>query len=551
MLSTRWPAISYKAFFALLFALSALLYSLPAIMPFLREVCLFLTALPFIPLSSTRSTHGQRGVNVTCGSTQNANILLQWHQPASTKINDLSSALESEGVYGFIFNSSQGSLDTYNWCNMPHTNPLTYPKASSDFELEYVEVIHRHHKRTPYASNTFPEETYPWNCDEAALTFGGKPINPYGNDSAATYWDVYTSSSNLLQPDGFNGTCQFPQITREGLDDSWQHGVDLKVVYHDLLGFLPADYSRGAVSYRVTNNVITSQVASMLIAGMYPAQASLDTALLIQPDSIDSLEPSYSCPYSSDLFDSYGSGSSSPGWRGHMDRSAVLKTRLDSVSGVDPNDSGWTMSWDHYCRIPPLSKGYYGADYLAVDNLSSRLCHSKPLPCNANNSSKCVSMAEANEVFRLGQYEYSFIYRDNQQSLPASVAGYGIWIAELGQNIRQAMEPVGSQSPESQSSTTKVKYRHNVAHDGSMSRLLSILQLDEMVWPGMGAEVVFELYSKASCWYVRVLWGGQVMKSSHPALGHMDMLPVDHLLYYFEGLVGPEASKVPSLCVRD
>jgi hypothetical protein len=33
-----------------------------------------------------------------------------------------------------------------------------------------------------------------------------------------------------------------------------------------------------------------------------------------------------------------------------------------------------------------------------------------------------------------------------------------------------------------------IKYRHNIAHDGSMAPLLGFLQIDAMVWPGMGSE---------------------------------------------------------------
>ena len=72
-----------------------------------------------------------------------------------------------------------------------------------------------------------------------------------------------------------------------------------------------------------------------------------------------------------------------------------------------------------------------------------------------------------------------------------------------------------------------------------------------MVWPGMGSEVrtglhfpffpcslrahdldstqiVFELYSKPnqSYYYIRVLWGGQPMKTSTP-MGVLDMVPLD------------------------
>ena len=76
-----------------------------------------------------------------------------------------------------------------------------------------------------------------------------------------------------------------------------------------------------------------------------------------------------------------------------------------------------------------------------------------------------------------------------------------------------------------------------------------------MVWPGMGAEVVFELFSKAGksgkderCYYLRVLWGGQILRSSHPAFGRMDMIPIGTFLAYVDGLVGQRGSKIPEMC---
>lgn len=300
-------------------------------------------------------------------------------------------------------------------------------------------------------------------------------------------------------------------------------------MYHDLLHFLPAEYDPNLVSYRVTNNVITSQVASMLIAGMWPSRADKQTPLLIQPDSIDSLEPAYTCSRASALYSSYGVGSTNPAWTAHLRASTPLTQTLDAISGVNADAADWHQSWDHY-----------------FDNLSARLCMAKPLPCKIGNSTDCVTIAEAEGVFRLGEYEYSFIYRDSTESLPASVASFGIWIAELAQNLRHAM----GEGPSSTFNTTSasVKYRHNVAHDGSLSRLMSILQIDKMVWPGMGSEIVFELYERSGCYFVRVLWSGEVMTSSNPTLGYMDMLPVGTLLGYIDGLVGVGASKVPGLC---
>ncbi|RMZ83977.1 hypothetical protein DV737_g1283, partial [Chaetothyriales sp. CBS 132003] len=435
---------------------------------------------------------------------------LSWYKPNATRINNLTSVINGTGVFGFQFQPvTPPSLppNTYNWCNMPRVNPTTYTPAPDGYKLEYVEVIHRHHKRTPYADNTFPHETYPWYCDDEALAYAGIPIPD--SDSVNVAWNVYTSPVNPFGPSGFNGSCQFPQITAGGLNDSRQHGKDLFRVYHDKLAFLPSTYDASKVSYRVTNNVITSQVASQLILGMYPGTVNTSVPVLIQPDSIDSLEPSYTCTASSSLYSAYGVGSGATNWTAHLNDSAALFKKLDAISGINATDLDWHQSFDHY-----------------FDNLSARLCHNKPLPCKAGTSAStddCITQDDADAVFRAGEYEYSFIYRDSPASLAASTSSYGVWVAELSANLQAA-----------QKGSSSVVYRHNVAHDGSVSRLLSILQVDAMVWPGMGSEVVFELYS--------------LLHSSNPGLGYLNLVPVAALTDYIDGLVGTSAAKVPGLC---
>jgi 2-phosphoxylose phosphatase len=446
---------------------------------------------------------------------------LTWHAPNSTIINNLTAVVNGSGIYGFQFTAHTPDdvpYSRYNWCNMPHVRPQEYIKAPSDYELVYVEVIQRHHKRTPYADNTFPHETYEWKCDDEALLYYGIPIPD--SKAAQIAWSVYTTSTNPFAPAGFNGTCQFPQITGQGLNDSRQHGLDLFDVYGNTLNFLPITLDSKKVVYRVTNNVITSQVASQLILGMYPSTSGKVTPVLIQPDSIDSMEPNYDCPFSDTLRKSYSVGSNATNWTLHLNQSKHLFAKLDAVSGVNVSDPDWHNWFDHY-----------------FDNLSARLCHDKPLPCSADNGSFCITNEEADAVFRRGLYEYSFIYRDAPQSLAMSTAGFGVWMAELVQNLRDVMN-----------GETEVLYRHNVAHDGSMSRLLSILQVDVMVWPGMGSEVVFELYKREECYYLRVLWGGQVLRSSNPTLGLLDMVPVESLLRYVDWSVGRGARMVPELC---
>ncbi|KKZ66033.1 hypothetical protein EMCG_08204 [[Emmonsia] crescens] len=450
---------------------------------------------------------------------------VSWYPPKSTEINDLDGLLNRTGVYGFIFDASKTpdqDYGTYNWCNMPHVRKMEYKIPSKEYTLQYIEVIHRHHKRTPYSSNTFPEESYPWYCDDEGLFYYGQPMS--GLDSAQTYWAGFENPINPFKPPGFKGTCIFPQITKEGLDDSWQHGRDIYGVYHDKLRFLPRTLDLDRVSFRVTNNQITSQVAGMLINGMY--NPNYPVPLAVESSSTDSLEPKYSCPRSKNLFSSSRSAPNTA-WSAKVAASQPLLARLDAISGVPSDAASWHESVDPY-----------------FDNLSARLCHSKPLPCSLTDSSKCISRTDAETIFRLGQFEYSYIYRDAPMSLDASAGSLGVWVAELVQHIRDQM----------QGKDGKKIYRHNVAHDGSVSRLLSVLQVDVMVWPGMGAEVVFELYQKRKRkggFFIRVLFGGQVLTSSSPQLGRLDMVPVEKVLGYFDGLVGQRAGNIKWLCKEE
>ena len=145
-------------------------------------------------------------------------------------------------------------------------------------------------------------------------------------------------------------------------------------MYRDLLNFVPATYNSSKVKYRVTNNVITSQVAGEIIQGEYSSQANLPVAVLIQPSSVDSLEPAYTCSAASSRFSSYGVGSHVANWTSHLNDSTSLFAKLDSVSGVNSSDPAWHNWFDHYvslvaCRHGPqclLSPSVHRSDESAV-----------------------------------------------------------------------------------------------------------------------------------------------------------------------------------------
>ena len=501
---------------------------------------------------------------------------LSWHAPLQTEINDLEKVMAGSGVYGFIYNTSatpDEKYGVYNWCNMPHVRRREYPvpgqnEDGGNYELQYVEVIQRHHKRTPYASNAFPVEPYNWDCDDQALYKYGAPLLWYGPERAGTggaparvYWKGYTSEINPFVPSGWIGNCSFPQITAGGLEDSYVHGDNIYGVYHDLLGFLPSrdgDAGNGKDSagwrdvaiFRVTQNEITSQVAGMLIAGLFNSTSSIP--VLIQAEGIDSLEPQYSCPAASSAWSTIKSPTSNARWAEHLDASRDLFADLDSVSGVPPDDPGFHASFDRY-----------------YDNLSARQCHDKPLPCQIGNESNCINQEMCDSVYRLGHWEYSHIYRDDSRSLAASAASMGVWFAELASHLRAAASAAASADVAGHGHAKRIKYFHSLAHDGSMSRVLSVLQADVMIWPGMGAEVVYELWKKTKSsssssssndddddddddgeteLKLRVLFGGQVLESSNPSLGRMDMIPLGTFLDYVDGLVGENAALVKDIC---
>lgn len=129
--------------------------------------------------------------------------------------------------------------------------------------------------------------------------------------------------------------------TSGGLKDSRQHGADFRSVYADLLGFLPAGSDRAAYAFRVTNNVITTATMGAFVAGLYPEEE--EYSAWVQPESFDSLEPSFDCPAANKLQDEI---QAQDAWVQHLNVSAGLMARIDAVGGLGPDDESWHVSYD-------------------------------------------------------------------------------------------------------------------------------------------------------------------------------------------------------------
>lgn len=320
--------------------------------------------------------------------------------------------------------SPLGVSETYNYCNMPRVNNVSYTKISSDYELVYVELIHRHHKRTAYASNMLP------------------------GDIKETYM-------------------RYPQITTGGKTDSFNHGRDLFAVYHDTLGFLPTEYDASKVQYRVTNNNITTQVFDSLIKGMYPS-------FNITPElrENDNLEPNLKCKQADNLKTKIRSTDI---W--YQESNMTIYNELAKQDGI--NSTGYP--------------GFFGSIDHFFDNLSSKTCAGDVLN---------VTDAQFNTVMKLGHWEYDYTFRQSPNATEYGIYRFGNWTLELASHLQASID-----------GTSPIIYKHNIAHDGSISALTALIkdftEIKNFQWPGMGAEYVFELYKKGNDHYLRILYASR------------------------------------------
>lgn len=115
---------------------------------FISIYAALIIALHYSELTETRSATTMKSWFSSLWSiatvTTAQKVDLGWYPPSNTSINNLTTALRSEGVYGFIFNTSEtpdAQYGTYNWCNMPHVRRTEYVKPASKYKLRYVEIV--------------------------------------------------------------------------------------------------------------------------------------------------------------------------------------------------------------------------------------------------------------------------------------------------------------------------------------------------------------------------------------------------------------------------
>ncbi|KAF7424379.1 hypothetical protein PC9H_009686 [Pleurotus ostreatus] len=379
---------------------------------------------------------------------------------------------DKNGVYDTSTTPPNLPWNTYNYCNAPHVNAAHY-SSPKNAKLEYVNVVIRHHKRTP--DNLYPQESQlnppsGWDCtDFHQLMFpqGGGQVdrqtsNPTWHPFARKIW---------------NGTCDQGQLTRQGFEDAIKHGRDFWNLYHQKLHFL-SSVNEHDVVIRTSTEPRTQHVASGLLFGMDPSTAGKVFPIHTQPSPIDSLPPRYSCPRADRIRSAY---QSVPAWSDHIHANQDLQDKLDATLGT-PGLSDWSFWYDHF-----------------FDTFTSRTCGGHTLPCNATGV--CVAEADARRVFAIGDFEYNYIWNAAENSTTYNQLTFGVFFQELLQNFQQF---------KSGAETHKLVFF--VGHDGSMIRLASGLgfgKIKPLRWPALGSEIVMEVWrTSQKARFVRVLHEG-------------------------------------------
>jgi acid phosphatase len=421
------------------------------------------------------------------------------------------------------FSGTDRASHIYNYCYMPHVAKETYmlPSAmlnnSVDAQLILVQVIQRHHKRTPY--NLPPTQALgdDWDCGDISL-FG---YGYYQHDrfsrkhrSVWTYQQTYSSHINPFS-DRVQGTCQFPQLTGGGLLDAQRHGRDLRNVYQSRLK-LSMPSKRGHIDaqpafFRYSRAALTEATAAGVLAGLFDTVDYVP--LHAQNNLVDSMDGGYPCP-AADRYEE--AKRQTPAWQEHLDKTADLRARLEAVLSTDTSDDAeaWRESFDHY------------ADYF-----QGRQCHGLPLPCHPSNTSLCVTQADIDTVSSLGDWEWDFTWRAQPNAKQHIRAARGVLIAEMLDMLSRKA-----------AGQTKIRYAHLFGHDGELGPLLGSLGVPFLRWPGMGAEIVFELYkTKADAHMVRVLYGGRPIRSSH---GDLSWMPLDQFAAIWQTYIPEDAKKM-------
>lgn len=272
------------------------------------------------------------------------------------------------------------------------------------------------------------------------------------------YAQTYQDSTNPFTP-GVNGSCQYPQITIGGVQDGFQHGKDLWAVYGEKLGLIPNN-PNDRTWFRSSESALTQGSAGAVLRGVWPSyQGALPLHQMVS--SVDTVNEGYSC---SAIGNTLSALKSTTEWNDHLTVTEELRSTLGSMLGA--TSSSWQSTFDHFS-----------------DNFQARLCNGYNLPCSLSNSSDCVTMEMAEEVFRAGDWEWNYYWRTNPDVVKYIQVVEGLFIGEIVAHLQAVLDGKSS-----------LDYTHIFVHDGDIGPVLGALGIYALRWPAMASTIAFEVW---------------------------------------------------------
>jgi hypothetical protein len=295
-------------------------------------------------------------------------------------------------------------------------------------------------QRTP--DNLYPNENAlnpasGWDCTNFLQYSFGRGGTDQNVESANIYHETDSPAQHPFLSQIWNGTCDEGQLTRGGLDDSVihgkvyrltsvgcvceaHHGKDFWGVYHDKLHFL-TEVDEDQLYVRTSTETRTFQVAGGMLYGMDKrmaaktfkvyTQPSVVRSFLLLPSSVEADHETSDRLLGSELRLSCGRRSSQRiPICACMDRPPPGKLRSPDASRPDVGDAGPLRLEQLVYVANHVIGGSLTAslDDHYFDTFTSRTCNAHSLPCNTTGA--CVSQADADRVFALGDFEYKYTH---------------------------------------------------------------------------------------------------------------------------------------------
>jgi len=299
-------------------------------------------------------------------------------------------------------------------------------------------------------------------------------------------------------------------LTIGGLLDGYTHGQDIWSVYGAKLGLIP-NVPDNTVLFRSTGSSLTQDSAGGVLRGVWPNYSG-SLPLMQQTSAVETIGQGFPCNARNTILAAI---ETAPTWIQHLNETSSLVKTFGTMLGA--NTSAWTTTFDHFS-----------------DNFQGRLCNGYALPCNVHNASDCVTMDMAEEVFRAGDWEWNYYWRNNPNVTAYIQAAEGLFIGEM---IRDFQGVVNGTSP--------LKYKHIFVHDGDVGPIAGALGISQLRWPAMASNIEFEIWKTSDSmnpFYARVLYSGQPIRTIH---GVLDWLPVQSLIDILQPFV---PTNVTALC---